>query len=124
MNVLSNMQTYEVPANVLDRFREFTGLMYGSDPEFVAAAATIVAQTVLSIFLTITAFVLILFLEPPARPFAGWTEVGRDRRPALMALGLFVVLLAILVTPPLAHYFALYPVGFGAAGAIGVAVIL
>jgi cation-transporting ATPase E len=41
-----------------------------------------------------------------------------------MALGLFAVLVGVLVTPTLSHYFALFPLGAGAAGAIGVAVIL
>lgn len=124
MRVLAGIQTYEIPLDVLDRFREFTGLAYGLDREFGLAAATIVAQTVLSIFITVTAFVLILFLAPPIHFFAGWTEVSGDKRPALIALGLFAVLVIMVITPKLAHYFALFPVGAGAAGAIAVAVIL
>jgi hypothetical protein len=53
-----------------------------------------------------------------------WTDLSKDKRPAFMALGLFVVLIAILVTPPVAHYFALFPVPAGAAAAIAIAVIL
>jgi cation-transporting ATPase E len=122
--VLAGTQTYEIPPDVLERFREFTGLAYGLDRDFGPAAATIVAQTVLSLFITITAFVLILFLVPPVRFFAGWAEMSGDKRPAFMALGLFAVLMTVLLIPQLAHYFALFPIGAGAIGAIAAGVLL
>jgi hypothetical protein len=84
--VLKGMQTYQVPTEIIDRFQEFTGLVHNVDDKFGAAAATIVAQTVLSIFITVTGFLLILFLKPPFKFFTGWTEESADRRPALMAL--------------------------------------
>jgi cation-transporting P-type ATPase E len=124
MRVLTGIQTYDIPPNVIIRFREFAGVTGGLDRDLAIAAATIVAQTVLSVFITISAFLLILFLIPPVRFFVGWTDLSKDKRPAFMALGLFAVLLAILVTPPVGHYFALFPLGFGAAGAIGVSVVL
>ncbi|MFW6028193.1 MAG: HAD-IC family P-type ATPase, partial [bacterium] len=124
MRVLTGIQTYDIPPNVITRFREFAGVTGGLDRDLAIAAATIVAQTVLSVFITITAFLLILFLIPPVRFFAGWTDLSKDKRPAFMALGLFAVLLAILVTPSVSHYFALFPLGFGPAGAIGVSAVL
>jgi cation-transporting P-type ATPase E len=93
MQVISGVETVELPPRALRRFEEFTGLTYGADDAFAPAAATIVAQTMLSTYLTVTAFVLILFLAPPARFFTGWTAMVTDTRPAYMALGLFVVLL-------------------------------
>jgi hypothetical protein len=71
------------------------------------ASATIVVQTNLSIFVAVTAFLLILFLEPPFRLFTGWTTKSPDRRPALLALGLFVVFMVVILTPTLANYFGL-----------------
>jgi len=70
-----------------------------------------VAQTNLSIFVSLTAFFLILFLEPPFRIFTGWTKGSPDRRPALLALGLFVVFMVVILTPTLANYFGLLRAG-------------
>jgi cation-transporting ATPase E len=70
-----------------------------------------VAQTNLSIFVSLTAFILILFLEPPLRVFTGWTTRSPDQRPALLALGLFVVFMVVILTPTLANYFGLLRAG-------------
>jgi cation-transporting ATPase E len=67
--VLEGMRTDQIPPRVVQRFEAFTGLTYDVDDAFGPAVATIVAQTVLSIFISITAFCLILFLEPPIRFF-------------------------------------------------------
>jgi cation-transporting ATPase E len=122
--VLKGMQTYQVPTEVIDRFQEFTGLVHNVDDKFGVAAATIVAQTVLSLFITVTGFLLILFLKPPLKFFTGWTEQSADRRPALMALALFAVLVAVVMTPGLAHYFALFPIRAGAIAAVATALVL
>ena len=122
--VLEGMQTYRIPDSVVASFEEFTGLTHDVDREFGAAAARIVAQTALSIFMTITAFLLVLFLEPPVRFFTGWTHQRSDKRPALLALALFASLILIIMVPELARYVALFPLGPGAATAIGVAVLL
>ncbi|WP_433729239.1 HAD-IC family P-type ATPase [Actinoplanes sp. CA-051413] len=97
-----------VPAEVLQKFSAYTGVS-GTDAGFADAAATVTAQTALSTFTAVTAFVLILFLAPPWRFFAGWTEPVTDKRPALLALGLFTVFVVVLVIPPAANYFALLP---------------
>jgi cation-transporting ATPase E len=122
--VLAGMQTYQIPASAVASFEAFTGLSYEVDKEFGAAAARIVAQTALSIFMTITAFLLILFLEPPLRFFTGWTHLHSDKRPVLLALALFASLVLIMLVPGLARYVALFPLGPGAATAIAVAVLL
>lgn len=102
-----------VPDKFVERFELFTGIA-ATEAEFTDRAATILAQTGLTTFTSITAFVLILFLEPPWRIFTGWAPLRADKRPALLAAGLFVVLAVILATPPLAQYFYLLPsVGLG-----------
>ncbi len=93
------------------RFEAYTGLTYDVGEEFGVASATIVAQTNLSIFVSLTAFLLILFLEPQFRVFTGWTTKSPDRRPALLALGLFLVFMVVILTPALANYFGLLRAG-------------
>lgn len=122
--VLQGFESYTIPASTIARFEAFTGLPQNGTKEFGPAAATIVAQTALSIFMTITAFILILFLEPPLRFFTGWTQLSSDKRPAILAVALFASLIAIILIPQLAHYVALFPLGPGAAAVIGAAVLL
>jgi cation-transporting P-type ATPase E len=109
--VLNNVNERTVPPDVAARFEAYTGLTYDVSSGFGVASATIVAQTNLSIFVAVTAFLLILLLEPPFRLFTGWTTKSPDRRPALLALGLFVVFLVVILTPTLANYFGLLRAG-------------
>ncbi|MEV7627711.1 hypothetical protein [Actinoplanes sp. NPDC089786] len=110
----------EVPSNVLQRFSEYTGVD-GSEAGFADAAATVTAQTALSTFTAVTAFILILFLAPPRRFFAGWTQPVKDTRPARLVLCLFAAFALVLAFPPAAHYFALLPAGHdGAPSSISV----
>ena len=103
--MLHGINAYAIPPRVVARFEAYTGLTYNVDPGFGVAAATIVAQTATSIFVSLTAFSLILFLEPPSRFFTGWTTQSSDKRPALLALGLFLIFLVVIMTPTLANYF-------------------
>jgi hypothetical protein len=44
--------------------------------------------------------------------FTGWRTIrSPDRRPALLALGLFVVFMVVILTPTLANYFGLLRAG-------------
>jgi cation-transporting ATPase E len=95
-----------IPERGVRDFEAFTGLT-GSDTSFSTLAATGVAQTVLSMFTAVTAFLLILFLAPPTKLFTGWTGVDRDKRPALLAVGLLATFLVVLLTPVTADYFSL-----------------
>ena len=95
-----------IPEEGVRDFEAFTGLT-GGDTSFVTLAATGVAQTVLSMFTAVTAFLLILFLAPPSKLFTGWTGVDPDKRPAMLAVGLLVAFLVVLLTPVTADYFSL-----------------
>jgi cation-transporting ATPase E len=77
------------------------------DQQFGLTAARILAQTALSVFLTLCALVLILFLEPPVALLASWRAVSPDRRPTWLALGLIVLFVVGLYIPPVANYLAL-----------------
>jgi cation-transporting ATPase E len=92
---------------VISEFERYTGLTYGSDTDFTAAAATIGAQTGLSTFFCLASFLLILFLAPPNRFFAAWTEPVGDRRPTYLVGGLIVAFGTVLFVPALYTYFGL-----------------
>lgn len=110
-----DVEEYRIPGFALQNFERVTGLSVADGPDFALAAATIVAQSALSMFATFTAFVLILFLAPPIRLFTGWVpEVTPDKRPAIMAAALAIVFLIVLFTDTLADYFGLIGVGPGA----------
>lgn len=103
-----DLSSVTVPPRVAAKFEEFTGLTYNVDDDFSAAAATIVAQTILSDFISFAAFILILFLEPPSRFFTGWVDTpSPDKRPTWLALTLFTVFMIVIHHPDLAGYFGL-----------------
>jgi cation-transporting P-type ATPase E len=102
----SGLSKGRIPAGALRHFEAFTGLA-GSDTSFNNLAAIAVAQTVLSMFTSVTAFLLILFLAPPTRLFTGWTGTDPDKRPALLAAALLATFLVVLLTPATADYFSL-----------------
>ena len=87
-------------------WEQYTGLS-PSDPTFVEASATLGAQSGLSVFVSTTAIVLILLLEPPHRIFTAWTSVSSDRRPTWLALGLFAAFAVVLLVPATREYFGL-----------------
>jgi cation-transporting P-type ATPase E len=68
------------------------------------------AQTVVISFLTVCGLLLVMFVEPPSRFWAGRDEPSGDRRPTWLAIGLLLGLLAIAVVPPLSGIFDLRPV--------------
>jgi cation-transporting ATPase E len=87
-------------------FEQYTGIP-SSDPSFITASATLGAQSGLSVFVSTTALVLILLLEPPHRIFTAWTGISPDRRPLWLALGLFVAFAVVLLVPFTRTYFGL-----------------
>ncbi len=112
--VQGDLESYTLPPFALRNFERVTGLSVNDGAEFSVAAATIVAQSALSMFATFTAFVLILFLAPPIRLFTGWVpSVTPDKRPTIMAIALAIVFVAVLATETLADYFGLISVGPG-----------
>ena len=94
------------PTQIIAEFESYTGLTY-SDSDFERASATIGAQTGLSTFVCLASFLLVLFLAPPTRLFAAWTNPTSDRRPALLVAGLLAAFAAVLFIPTLYTYFGL-----------------
>ncbi|MFN8490985.1 MAG: HAD-IC family P-type ATPase [Caldilineaceae bacterium] len=96
-----------IPQSFLTSYSEYTGVS-PTDPAFATAFSTIAAQGALSIFVSHTAFLLLLFLEPPSRFFTGWRkEVSTDKRPALLALALIVVFQVLYFIPTIGAYFGI-----------------
>jgi cation-transporting ATPase E len=61
-------------------------------------------------FLTVCGLLLVMFVEPPSRFWAGRDEPSGDRRPTWLAMALLMGLVAIAVVPPLCGLFDLRPV--------------
>jgi cation-transporting ATPase E len=102
----------DIRNRLIVEFEKYTGLTYGVDANFTEAAATVGAQTGLSTFVSLASILLILFLRPPTRLFAGWTAPSGDKRPAILVAALLVGLMAALTVPVLRDYFGLTrPVG-------------
>ncbi len=95
----------DLPDEVRQAYESYTGAAFGSEG-YEDMVATVTAQGSLSMFVSWTAILLILFLEPPGRFFLGWRkEVSPDKRPAVLAAVLFVVLLVVWLVDPLGYYF-------------------
>ncbi len=103
----------DIPDRVIAMFERATGIHYKDGGLFTLAAATIVAQSTLSVFVGYAAILLLLFVEPPFAFFSGWRGISTDRRPALLAALLSVVFLAAVQIRPIAAYFAMIPLSLG-----------
>jgi cation-transporting P-type ATPase E len=73
--------------------------------------STAVGQTALTHFATLCGLLLILFVEPPSPAWTGGDVLSGDKRPAFLALTLFVIYNLILLVPPLRQFFDLAPLG-------------
>ena len=97
----------EVPIQVQEVYESYTGVAFGSE-DYANTVATVTAQGSLSIFISWAACFLILFLEPPHPFFFGWRqEVSPDKRPAWLALALFIWFGIIWAIPSLGYFFGI-----------------
>ncbi|MCX6049843.1 MAG: HAD-IC family P-type ATPase [Chloroflexi bacterium] len=107
--ISSFLENQVIPPAVIMVFEHATGLTYQSAQQFGLTASRIVAQTALSVFLSLSALLLILFLEPPVSWLASWREVSPDKRPTWLVIGLIALLLVGLYIPPVSNYFGFMP---------------
>jgi hypothetical protein len=97
----------EIPNRFQRIYESYTGVPFGSEG-YGNIVATVTAQGSLSIFISWTACFLILFLEPPHPFFLGWhKEVSPDKRPAWLALALFIWFWIIWGFDPLGYFFGI-----------------
>ncbi len=114
--VMGSIESMTIPPRAISFFEQVTGLTYGVDADFETMAATLMAQTQLSTFVSLATMLLVLFLQPPFAFFAVWRPVSPDRRPAYLTIALMVVFLFLLGIPPVASYFGIINVPFRASG--------
>jgi cation-transporting ATPase E len=68
------------------------------------------AQTLLTYFLTVCGLLLVMFVEPPSRFWAGSDEPSSDHRPTWLTIALLIGVLLIAFVPALSELFDLRPV--------------
>jgi cation-transporting ATPase E len=78
-----------------------------SQKEFDTEAATLAAQTSLTMFTSLASLILVVFVEPPTQFFVGGDELSGDRRPTILMIGMFLILLSVMLVEPLRHFFEL-----------------
>lgn len=116
--VIGNLADTTIPPRAIDFFEQVTGLTYGVDADFETMAATLMAQTQLSTFVSLATMLLVLFLQPPLRFFAVWRPLSPDRRPAYLTIALMVLFLLALGMPTIASYFGIINVPLRASGTL------
>ncbi|MBX3013947.1 MAG: HAD-IC family P-type ATPase [Caldilineaceae bacterium] len=114
--MMGNLENTTIPPRAVEFFEMVTGLTYGVDADFATVAATLVAQTQLSTFVSLAAMLLVLFLQPPFAFFAVWRPVSPDRRPAYLTVLLMALFLFVIGIPPVAAYFGIINVPWRASG--------
>jgi cation-transporting ATPase E len=104
------IENVPISSSVIETFEQYLGVTYEEEGgDFTLSAATIYAQTALTVFLSLCALGLLFFLEPPIRWLAGWRSVSPDPRPALLALVLTTLFLVGLNLPVVASYLGMIP---------------
>jgi cation-transporting ATPase E len=70
-------------------------------------AIAMIGQTSLATFLLVTGLLLIIFVEPPTRWWAGGDSLSGDWRPTVLASSLLVIYVVVLAIPSLRSFFEL-----------------
>lgn len=65
------------------------------------------AQMTLTYVTIICGILLVVFVEPPTKWWAGGDVLGGDRRPSILAVGLLLLFVVFLVVPPLREFYGL-----------------
>lgn len=124
LSIIEEVATMEIPTRGIEFFEMVTGLTYGVDADFETMAATLMAQTQLSTFVSLATMMLVLFLQPPSAFFAVWRPVSPDRRPAYLTIALMVAFFFLLGIPPVASYFGIINVPFRASSILLAGLVL
>jgi cation-transporting ATPase E len=109
--VVNRFTEFSIPRGVVEQYENMTGIAFDMSDEFSSGTAVIVAQSILSMFISYTAMLLILFLEPPHKFFTGWKKVSPDKRYMWLTIGLIALFSLFISTPTLANTFGLLAAG-------------
>jgi hypothetical protein len=97
----------EVTPEQIQTFETYKGYQFDTLDAAKREAAAMVARSGLSAFINLAGIILILFVAPPVAFFVANRPLSEDKRPALLAVGLLLFLVAIITFEPLRTYFEL-----------------
>ena len=82
-------------------------LFLESGDELKDQVAGIVGRIVLSLFWSLAGISLVLFVAPPIKLFVADRQLSLDKLPAVLTVGLLLLLILILAVEPLREFFQL-----------------
>lgn len=111
MAVKEHMMEVPVSPEMIQGLRESTHNIYdvGTPEAFVHTVATLSSQTALTIFLSLSGILLMLFASPPTAWFAVATPATRSRLTVIAAVMLLLAFTGVLLSPTLSQVFELTP---------------
>lgn len=97
----------DVSTEVMTQFQQSMGIPYAltDAANYRTEVAHLAAQTALTTFTVFAGLVLVVFVEPPLRFFAGGDELSGDWRPTLLALALLAGYFVIVLVEPVRAFF-------------------
>lgn len=124
-SIVNGGRTIGVLREDIAEFQVYAGIDYEiyTPDQFRYEVAVLLSQTVLTVFSVLAGLVLVMFVEPPLRWFAGGDRFSGDRRPTLLALALGLVFAVIMAVPSLRRAFELLPLEVRDYGVVGGALI-
>ena len=124
-SIVNGGRTIGVLREDIATFQVYAGIDYEiyTPDQFRYEVAVLLSQTVLTVFSVLAGLVLVMFVEPPLRWFAGGDRYSGDRRPTLLALALGLVFAVIMAVPSLRRAFELLPLEVRDYGVVGGALI-
>jgi cation-transporting ATPase E len=124
-SIVNEGRTVAVLREDIAEFQVYAGIDYEiyTPDQFRYEVAVLFSQSVLTVFSVLAGLVLIMFVEPPLRWFAGGDRYSGDVRPTLLALALGLVFAAIMADPALRRLFELLPLEARDYGVVGAALI-
>ena len=104
---LKGLLPIEVTAEQIANYENYAGFEISGEAELKTQMAGMVSRSALSWFNNLVGILLLIFVAPPIRFFVGGRPLGKDIKPALLAILLFVLLIAVFAIDPLRRYFEL-----------------
>lgn len=117
---------FNVTPEAIQTFENYAGITYdiSTTDQYVFEVSLLIAQTALTVFLVITGLLLVIFVEPPTRWFAGGDEFSGDWRPTIVVILMLITFVGVILIAPLRQFFELIALPLPAyAGIVAVALI-
>jgi cation-transporting ATPase E len=104
---LRGLLPVEVTAEQIARYETFAGFQIRGEMELKSQIAGMVSRSALSWFNNLVGILLLIFVVPPIRFFVAERPLSQDKKPALLAILLLILLIAVFAIEPLRQYFEL-----------------